>query len=461
MSNDQGVPQAAVEAAATWLREAEQAHPGPMGSPYAQLQPPQRKEPYRKRARSLLAFVRPALEEEMRQRVRAIPKEDGIAAGFLRRRTVEAALASLSPSEDTTEGGDRADSRVGKSPQSESADVDGGASDEGSGAPLPESEPIGCGGSGEVEPTDDTLAANGEMERCGGCSECQPAEGLLGEIREEVGYDEAYTALDHEGDQLEALCAYRDALEERLLLALTKAQPLPEGEKCENVNGDHPCEQVKWHRGKCGGRADDGSFLWWEPHESTGKKPLPEAPGCGGLTKEEIGKLCWAADAWTAMPITVKGRATEEIREIITRFNTAPEPESVDGEKRRQELLGWVKRKEGALQSEMAQTARDSAAWNSLHDRIKLLQEFLALDAALVSGRIILAPDTQDSDRGLEELADWLKRQVESTNRRRKEPGASGDARYLGGIEGAYEYVLKRVDYLNASRSTDAEGKKP
>lgn len=84
----------AVELAAAWLREAEQAHPGPMGAPYGQLQPPQRKEPYRTRARSLLAVVRPAIEEEMRQRVRAIPKEDGIAAGFLRRRTVEAALAN-------------------------------------------------------------------------------------------------------------------------------------------------------------------------------------------------------------------------------------------------------------------------------------------------------------------------------------------------------------------------------
>jgi len=95
-SGDQGLrSEDAIEAAAAWLREAEQAHPGPMGAPYAQLQPPQRKEPYRKRARSLLAFVRPALEEEMRKRVRAIPKEDGIAAGFLRRRTVEAALSAL------------------------------------------------------------------------------------------------------------------------------------------------------------------------------------------------------------------------------------------------------------------------------------------------------------------------------------------------------------------------------
>jgi hypothetical protein len=52
--------------------------------------------------------------------------------------------------------------------------------------------------------------------------------------------------------------------------------------------------------------------------------PLPEA---SGLTREEIGKLCWAADAWTAMPITVQGRATEEIREIIARFNAQPLPE--------------------------------------------------------------------------------------------------------------------------------------
>lgn len=50
------------------------------------------------------------------------------------------------------------------------------------------------------------------------------ARDLITEIREEVGYSEAYTGLDHEGDQLEALCAYRDALEERLIAATQSEQ---------------------------------------------------------------------------------------------------------------------------------------------------------------------------------------------------------------------------------------------
>jgi hypothetical protein len=340
-------------------------------------------------------------------------------------------LTPVSPSEDTTEGVTQADLDRGaeldeKFGWSEGSDLrvddrdvfEGTTSHtaadakrlraqaaelhaEGSGAPLPDYKERLKARNAEIQALADWIAceANGFLHDDG-----TPEHG--NDIRKAAWL--AYRACGGQVGKL-VLAANREGNEmsgiRQEMERLEKAtQPLPEGEKCERCGGKGwKPNHVPPGRNRPVGQ----DYLRCTVCRGTGKKPLPEAPRCGGLAEwlrtdaaaEAYAKAKWAFEmphkpewvphAWE-MAESLKHARRDLDRLLEALPDCPPEPESVDGE----ELIPIDEDDRERLR-EIARLIEVDSRRDDAQRDARFLHRFAERPAA--SG----SPDTQDSDRGL------------------------------------------------------------